>query len=339
MLLRETSAAPHPATKQTHALHHILCSTHVHRAQVQPHDVSHSFIHSFHSIPFHSIPFHSIPFHSIPFHSIPFHFIPFHFIHFISFHFISFHFISFHFISFHFISFHFISFHFISFHFISFHFISFHFISFHFISFHFISFHFISFHFISFHFISFHFISFHFISFHFISFHFISFHFISFHFISFHFIHSFIHSFRERKVQQRSVCTICALMSRKMSVRSQFQTFGWLTAGRLTARHSIASPACLVVFPSSGFYGVSYQHVTVVRLTVSVLSFSVATERHRYEEALDTFFSVTKVSEEDSGAYVEFTFSSFPQRVTPTSAFGPPEEVSDHFARWKHQAL
>ena len=75
-------SAPHPCA-----------ATRVHRTMLaQPHDVIHSFIHSFHSIPFHSIPFH-----------------------FISFHFISFHFISFHFNSFQFISIHFNSFQFISF--------------------------------------------------------------------------------------------------------------------------------------------------------------------------------------------------------------------------------
>ena len=64
-----------------------------------------------------------------------------------------------------------------------------------------------------------------------------------------------------------------------------------LTSGRLAARHPSRSLRA-IVFPSAGFHGVSYQHVSVVGLTASVLSFSVATESHGHEEALDTFISV-----------------------------------------------
>ena len=42
----KTHTRGHRKCGLTHALHHILCSIHVHRAQVQPHDVTHPFIHS-----------------------------------------------------------------------------------------------------------------------------------------------------------------------------------------------------------------------------------------------------------------------------------------------------
>ena len=102
-----------------------------------------------------------------------------------------------------------------------------------------------------------------------------------------HQCHSFIHS--ESAQHGNKVHVQRTMMSRTMCVSSFLNLVG---SPQAVSQRGILCVACVLFAPpSSGFYEVSHQHVTVVGLTASVFFFSVAKESHGFEEAFDGYTS------------------------------------------------